>query len=55
MENLVVWTIVGAASLWAGIRLWRRPKAGSCGSGCGGGCGGCSYAGKPQTLVQLRR
>lgn len=51
MENLVVWSIVGVAGLWGGMRLFRKNKRG----GCGSGCDGCHCASKPQPLIQLRR
>lgn len=51
MENLIVLTIVGAAGVWGGLRLFRKSKP----SGCGSGCGGCHCASKPQGLVQLRK
>lgn len=52
MENLIVLTIVGAAGLWGGLRLIRKPKNTS---GCGSNCGGCHCASKPQGLVNLRK
>lgn len=51
MENTIVWTIVGLAGAWAGLRFLRKRKPTDCSSGCGG----CSCAQKPQPLVTLKR
>ncbi len=54
MENLLVWIIVGAAGLWAVLRMLRKRNSGNSGS-CGSGCGRCGDASKPNPLVKLRR